>query len=104
MYSTALHNVAKIMLAKLSYKDMELGDLLREASLTVTSLTVTSLREASSASRKLKDLTTETNRCSQSMALGKSFMIYNQTREWVKWMFFLEEKMKKRSSWVSSLN
>lgn len=70
MYSTALHNVAKIMLAKLSYKDMELGDLLREASLTVTSL-----REASSASRKLKDLTTETNRCSESMALGKSFTI-----------------------------
>ena len=69
MYSTALHNVAKIMFAKLSYKDMELGDL---------------LREASSASHKLKDLTTETNRCSQSMALGKSFTIYNQTREWVK--------------------
>ena len=99
MYSTDLHNVAKIMLAKLSYKDVELGDLLREASLTVTSL-----REASSASRKLKDLTTETNRCSQSMALDKSFTIYNQTREWVKWMFFLGEKMKKRSSWVSSLN
>ena len=89
MYSTALHNVAKIMLAKLSYKDMELGDL---------------LREASSASHKLKDLTTETNRCSQSMALGKSFTIYNQTREWVKWMFFQGEKMKTRSSWVSSLN
>lgn len=74
MCFTALHNVAKIMFAKLSYKDMESGDLLRDASL--------------SDSSKLEDLTTETNRCVQSRALGKGFTIYNQTRNWVKWMFF----------------